>query len=153
MTGVQTCALPIYVSADALAVAAANVAGCSATGVRLTGPGSWFAALPADLAGRLSVVVSNPPYIATHEMSALPSEVADHEPHRALVAGPLGTEALDHLLDEGRRWLARPGALVLELAPHQAEAMADRAVALGWASVEVRTDLTGRPRVLVARSG
>ncbi|MFM8236906.1 MAG: peptide chain release factor N(5)-glutamine methyltransferase [Actinomycetota bacterium] len=140
-------------SIDALAVAAANVAGCAATRVRLAPPGSWFTALPTGLRGRLALVVANPPYIAEAEVAELPAEVADHEPYGALVAGPLGTEALDHLLAEGRRWVATPGALVLELAPHQAATMADRARALGWAEVVVHEDLTGRARVLVARAG
>jgi len=140
-------------SADALAVAAANVAGCAATRVRLAPPGPWFAALPAALAGTLAVVVANPPYIAEAETVGLPAEVVDHEPRAALVAGSRGTEALEHLLTEGRAWVATPGALVLELAPHQAEEMADRARALGWVEIAVHPDLTGRARVLVARSG
>lgn len=140
-------------SSDALAVAAANVAGCAATRVRLAPPGSWFAALPAELAGTLAVVVANPPYIAESEVPELPPEVVGYEPRGALVAGPRGTEALEVLLAEGRTWVATPGALVLELAPHQAEAMADRARSLGWVEVAVHPDLTGRPRVLVARSG
>jgi len=40
---------------------------------------------------------------------------------------------------------------VLELAPHQAEAASTTARAAGYAEVEVRDDLTGRPRALVAR--
>lgn len=141
------------VSVDALTVAAANVAGCAATRVRLAPPGPWCAPLPQELVGRLAVIVSNPPYLATAEMADLPNEVVAYEPHEALVAGPRGTEALEHLLDECRRWVTRPGALVLELAPHQAAAMTDRARALGWDEVAVHEDLTGRARVLVARAG
>lgn len=140
-------------SDDALAVAAANVSGCAATRVRLAPAGSWFAALPSELAGRLRVVVSNPPYVAEAEVAGLPSEVADHEPRAALVAGPRGTEALEHLLVEGRRWIATPGVLVLELAPHQAEAMTERARVAGWTEVAVHDDLSGRARALVARAG
>ena len=39
----------------------------AATRVRLA-RGSWFDALPAELRGRLRLVVSNPPYIAEHEV-------------------------------------------------------------------------------------
>ena len=48
-------------------------------------------------------------------------------------------------------WLARPAALVLEIAPHQAEPAVDLARAAGFDDVEVRADLTGRPRALVGR--
>jgi len=50
------------VSADALNVARANMAGCAATRVQLA-EGSWFDALPAELRGHLRLVVSNPPYV------------------------------------------------------------------------------------------
>ena len=67
------------------------------------------------------------------------------------MAGPAGTEGLEHLLDEARRWLRRPGVIVLELAPHQAEAMQARARAAGYDQVEGRGDLAARPRAVVAR--
>jgi release factor glutamine methyltransferase len=137
-------------SADALAVARANLAGLGrpAARVRLV-QGDWFAALPADLRGRLDLVVSNPPYVA--EAEALPPEVAEWEPHEALVAGPRGDEAALAILAEVPSWLARPGTLVLELAPAQAEGLAAAAAAAGATHVRVRPDLTGRERVLVAR--
>lgn len=139
------------VSADALAVARANLAGVgrAATRVRVL-EGDWFAALPVELRGRLAVVVSNPPYVASHE--ALPDEVARYEPHGALVAGRLGSEALDHLVDAAFDWLAPGGALVLESAPWQAPEVAKRARSRGYAEADVRPDLTGRPRAVVARA-
>lgn len=140
------------VSDDALAVARANLAGCAAARVRLA-TGSWFDALPHTLRGRLALVVSNPPYVAEAEAAALPDEVVAYEPRDALVAGPAGTEALEHLLGEAPAWLAPGAALVCELAPHQADAMVELARSVGYAGAEVRDDLTGRARVLVARTG
>lgn len=136
----------------ALDVARANIAGCAATRVRIAG-GSWFDALPETLRGRLELVVSNPPYIAEHELGALPEEVAGFEPHEALIAGPTGREALEHLLKHAREWMVHDGVLVCELAPHQADAVAERARAHGYVEVTVRPDLAGRPRVLVAHAG
>jgi release factor glutamine methyltransferase len=141
------------VSEDALAVARANVAGCAATRVRVADAGPWFDPLPAGLRGRLSLVVSNPPYVAEHEVANLPDEVAAHEPHGALVSGPSGTEAIEALLERVPAWLAPGAAFVCEIAPHQADAMSSFARNVGFAEVRVRDDLTGRPRVLVARAG
>jgi release factor glutamine methyltransferase len=141
------------VSADALAVARANLAGIGvvATRVRLA-EGSWFAALPADLRGRLRMVVSNPPYLAEHEVAHLPAVVVDWEPRGALVSGPSGLEAIDEIVEHAFDWLhPEGGALVVELAPHQAERAATSARERGFTAVEVVTDLVGRPRVLVAR--
>jgi release factor glutamine methyltransferase len=137
-------------SADALAVARANLAGLGRPGSRVRlAAGDWFAALPAELRGHLDLVVSNPPYVGEDE--ALPPEVVDWEPREALVAGPAGDEALLRILAEAPSWLARPGTVVLELAPAQAASVATGATAAGAAEVRVRPDLTGRERVLVAR--
>lgn len=138
-------------SLDALDVARANVAGCASTRVRLA-CGSWFDALPEELRGGLDLIVSNPPYVAEHEVSALPAEVAGFEPHGALVSGPTGCEALEHLLGYAHEWLVPTGVLVCELAPHQADAMLERARSLGY-EASVHVDLAGRQRVLVARAG
>jgi release factor glutamine methyltransferase len=141
------------VSDDALAVARANFAGAGSVAERLrAASGSWFDALPDDLRGRLRLVVSNPPYIAADEVATLPREVVDWEPRDALVSGPTGIEALEHIVREAPKWLDRRGSvLVCELAPHQAEAITAHATEQGFADVAVRPDLTGRDRVLVAR--
>jgi release factor glutamine methyltransferase len=140
------------VSPDALDVARANLAGCAATRVRLA-QGSWFDALPDTLRGRLELIVSNPPYVAEYEVDALPAEVSAYEPRRALVSGPSGDEALEHLLAHAREWLVEAGVLVCELAPRQADPMIATALRLGYADAFVRADLAGRLRVLVARAG
>lgn len=137
-------------SPDALHVAGANLAGLGRVATRVhLAEGSWFGALPPELRGRLDVVVSNPPYVADDE--PLPPEVADHEPRTALRAGPRGTEALEAVLGEVGSWLVPGGSVVLELAPHQAEAMAAEARRCGLVDVDVVDDLAGRRRVLVAR--
>jgi release factor glutamine methyltransferase len=137
---------------DALTVARANVAGCGAARVRLA-TGSWFDALPASLRGRVTMLVSNPPYVAESEAGELTDEVAKFEPYDALIAGPTGREALEHLVASARAWLSTRAALVCELAPHQADAMVAYARARGFGDALVRDDLSGRPRVLVARAG
>lgn len=137
----------------ALAVARANVAGIgsAATRVQLRA-GSWFDALPPELRGSLRVLVSNPPYVAEHEVTDLPRDVADWEPRDALVSGPTGYEALEVLVAGAREWLdPSGGALVLELAPHQAERALELAVAAGLEDARVDRDLVGRARCLVAR--
>jgi release factor glutamine methyltransferase len=138
-------------SAEALAVARANLAGLglAATRVRLA-QGMWYEALPQELRGRLRVIVSNPPYVAEAEYGGLPAEVRDHEPREALVAGPTGRECLEGLIDGALAWLEPGGAVVLEIAPHQAAVLADRAGGAGYEQVEVHADLSGRDRVLVA---
>jgi release factor glutamine methyltransferase len=141
------------VSEDALAVARANLAGVgsAATRVRLVS-GSWFAALPDTLRGALRVVVTNPPYVAEAEVRDLPAAVADWEPRLALVSGATGLEAIEAIIAEAPRWLdPAGGALVVELAPHQADRASTMATDVGFTTVTIHPDLAGRDRVLVAR--
>jgi len=138
-------------SADALEVAGANLAGLggfAATRVRLR-QGSWFDALPDEMRGAIDVMVSNPPYVADAEV--LPEEVERWEPRGALRAGPTGLECLSALIADAAKWLARPGTLVLELAPNQAAAVQAQSTAAGFVDVRVLHDLAGRGRALRAR--
>ncbi len=136
-------------SPDSLAVARANLIGLSRRAARgRVAEGSWFDALPDELVGRVDVLVSNPPYVAAGE--TLPADVADWEPNGALVAGARGDEDVLHLIENSPRWLRADGVVVLEMAPTQT---APAAVAAGelFGEVEVRTDLSGRDRAVVAR--
>ena len=140
-------------SPDAVAVAQANLAGLAgwaATRVRIV-EGDWWDGLPADLKGRIDLAVSNPPYVSSAEMEALPAEVVDWEPTGALEAGPAGTESIERILRAAPEWLSAEGAVVIELAPHQADAARALALSIGFAKAEVEPDLAGRPRALVAR--
>ncbi len=138
------------VSTDTLAVARANLAGLGrlAVGVRVA-EGSWFGALPDELAGRIDLVVSNPPYVRADEV--LPSVVAAWEPRDALVAGSSGLEAYDVLIPGAADWLARHGSLVLEAASDQVDELVQRCERAGFVSVSPFTDLAGRSRGVVAR--
>lgn len=137
-------------SADALAVAGANLAGLGrrAAAVRLV-EGDWYAALPAELAGRVDVIVSNPPYVAPTD--PLPPEVGDWEPREALVPGPTGLEAIEQIVAGAPGWLAPAGVLVVEIGEAQGDAVRRLAEAAGLEGATIHVDLAGRPRALVAR--
>jgi release factor glutamine methyltransferase len=135
----------------ALDVARANLAGVGRAGttVRMAW-GSWFAALPEELAGRLAVVVSNPPYLADDDPAVEPP-VRDWEPSGALFAGPDGLDALREVIAAAPAWLRHGGALVCEIGAGQGAAVAGLAEHAGLVDVEIRPDLAGLDRVLVAR--
>lgn len=138
------------VSEAALEVARANLAGIGRAASRVSiSRGSWFDALASDLRGSIDVIVSNPPYVGDREH--LPQLVADWEPTIALRSGPDGTRDLESLVEEAARWLAPSGSLVLEMAPTQTSQIASLAEGRGFEHVEVRVDLAGRPRSIIAR--
>ena len=137
------------VSSDALAVARANLAGLGSLGgsVRLA-EGHWFDALPPELAGSITVVVANPPYVAS--LDDVEPDVAAWEPAIALLADDDGRADLIHLVDRAPDWLTADGALVLEMDPGQVPTIEARARAR-FADVDVIEDLAGRRRGIVAR--
>ncbi|HUF32846.1 MAG TPA: peptide chain release factor N(5)-glutamine methyltransferase [Acidimicrobiales bacterium] len=138
-------------STEALEVARANLAGVGRPGARVRlVEGDWFDALPGELAGQVDVVVANPPYVAASD--DLPAVVDEWEPAGALVSGPTGMEDIEHIVRTSAAWLAAGGALVVELAPHQAVAALDLAVEAGLVDATVEPDLSGRLRALVARA-
>jgi release factor glutamine methyltransferase len=142
-------------SEDALAVASANLAGLGtkAAGKARLVQGSWWHALPGELKGALDLAVTNPPYVAENELASLPPEVFRWEPLQALIAGPSGLEALSAITAEALAWLAPRSAFVAEIAPHQDRVAVELAYSAGFEEAFVKPDLTGRPRVLVARRG
>ena len=138
------------VSADALAVASANLAGLGRAAARVTlHEGDWFEALPGALRGSIDVVVSNPPYIGAGE--ELPPVVADWEPAVALWSGPTGCEAVEQVIGGASSWLRPSGSLVLEVASYRAQDMAHMAAERGFVDVRVERDLAGLERVVMGR--
>lgn len=137
-------------SAQALEVARANVERHEVSGrVEL---------VEADLGGPLGgakapfdVVVSNPPYVSEEEWRTLAPEVRDHEPKDALVPGPSGLEAYRALAPAARDALGLGGWLALELGWRSAAGARAAVETAGFHSIDVRDDLRGIARVLVAR--
>ena len=111
--------------------------------------GDLFGALPDGLRGRVDLLVSNPPYVASGEWSQLPPEVRS-EPRRALVAGERGTEILARLAAEARAWLSSSGMVVVEIGETQGD-VAMAAFGAHRMTASVHHDLAGRPRFVVGR--
>ena len=140
------------VSSDALDVARANLAGIGRAGARVrVAQGDWYSALPESLRGNVDVIVANPPYIA-HGDPEVDEVVVRHEPHAALFSGDDGLAALRSIIIGAPRWLRTGGTLVMEIGHRQADAVREMCTTAGLRNVEVRRDLAGRDRVLVARA-
>ena len=144
------------VSPDALELAACNARRVAATTVTFH-LGSWFDALRDELAGRVNVLCSNPPYVSANERGALAREL-DHEPELALVAGD-GTDgtpgfaAVEAVVTGAPRWLAPGGTLLVEHAGTHRDAAVAAAVRAGLEVVADHDDLAGLPRVLEGSPG
>ena len=131
------------ISVPALQVAAAN-------GRRLGANVDWVACdLASSLSGNVDLVVSNPPYIAARDKTTLPREVRDYEPEIALYGGIDGLDVYRRLIPQAERLLKSGGWLVMEIGHNQGDTV--RGMLGAWKEVEVRTDLAGLPRVILAQ--
>ena len=101
------------------------------------------------LAERFDLVLCNPPYIAESERASLAPEVARHDPHGALFAGPDGLDAYRTILPDLARLLAPNGRALFEIGATQAQAVSEIARVAGLAIVEIKRDLAGRDRCVV----
>jgi release factor glutamine methyltransferase len=103
-------------------------------------------------AERLRAVVSNPPYISRAEGGDLPAAVRDWEPHLALFSDDDGMAAVRAIIRDAPMVLESGGWLVLEIDARRAALVRECATTdARWSDVELRMDLTGRERFLVAR--
>ena len=109
--------------------------------------GDLLEPVPADLRGSVDLVVSNPPYVEEHELSALPREVLA-DPVLALAGG---IEVYERLFAQAADVLRPGGAVVVEIGASQASRVGAAAADAGFGSVEVEADLNGRDRIVTAR--
>ena len=129
------------ISADALAVAAANR---DRIGLDVC---LKQADLLDGLGGGWDAILANPPYVAEGDRAQLPRELA-HEPEGALFAGPDGLAVIRRLLPAAAATEA--ALLALEVGEGQADGVAAMALAAGFDEAAVLDDLAGIGRVVVA---
>lgn len=135
-------------SAEALAVARANAGHNGLAGRTRFLHADWENGDWAEGLGRFDCILANPPYVETD--AELDCDVAGHEPHGALFAGPEGLDAYRVLVPQLPGLLAERGIAVIEIGAAQDGAVARIAQASGFAT-ELRRDLAGRPRALILR--
>ena len=108
--------------------------------------GDLFDPLPDHLRRTVDLIVSNPPYLAEAELADLPVDVRDHEPTMALVAGPVGDEALARIANASAEWLRPGGVVVCEISEFHGPVVADHFASLGG---EIRRDLSDKERFVI----
>ncbi|WP_446040723.1 putative protein N(5)-glutamine methyltransferase [Streptomyces sp. SID1121] len=82
--------------------------------------GDLYDPLPAELAGRVDVLLANVPYVPTREIALLPPEARLHEARVALDGGADGLDVLRRVTAGAARWLAPGGRLLFETSERQA---------------------------------
>ena len=110
--------------------------------------GDGFAAVPEG--ARFDLIISNPPYIPTAEISGLQPEVRDYDPPCALDGGPDGLDFFRRLAVEARPFLKAGGKIMLEFGDGQAGGIREIFERQKWVVDAVEKDYTQRPRILIA---
>jgi len=137
--------LGIDVSEEALAVARDNAASLDLNTRSTFLRGDWTAGLHDS---SFDLVVSNPPYIASHVIETLEPEVRDHEPRLALDGGADGLDAYRQLAPEILRVLKPGGLFAVEIGYDQSVAVEALFRAAGGQGVRTVKDLSTHDRVV-----
>jgi release factor glutamine methyltransferase len=137
--------LGIDVSEEALAVARENAANLGLAGRLALLRGDWTEGLAE---ASFDLVVSNPPYIASHVIETLEPEVRDHEPRLALEGGADGLMHYRRLAPEILRVLKPGGRFAVEIGYDQKAAVEALFHEAGAAQVQTLRDLGDRDRVV-----
>ena len=99
---------------------------------------------------QFDLVVSNPPYISSVEITNLQAEVKDYEPHNALTDGKGGFSIIEKIVDETPHFLKPRGFLLMEIGFDQSTEVRKMFDANVWQKVEILPDLQGIPRMVKA---
>lgn len=113
--------------------------------------GNWFEPV-RDLERYFDVIVSNPPYISSHELEILPPEITQYEPREALDGGPDGLEAIRLIIKQASDHIVAWGWLIFEIGHDQWAAVEKLITGSGaysdWAVIK---DYSGYDRVVMTR--
>lgn len=136
----------VELSEDALVYTKQNFAKYAPTATLVQG--DLADAFP-ELNGQVDVLVSNPPYIPDDMIPIYP-EVHLHDPSMALYGGADGLDLVRKVESSAKRLLRKGGALVIEHADMQGDAIRELILNLGWRQCSTHKDLSGRDRATTA---
>ena len=97
------------------------------------------------------IIVSNPPYIPSEDITNLQTEVRDFEPLNALTDGKDGLSIIENIIVNSPKFLRPKGFLLMEIGFGQAEPVNEMFSADIWQSIEILPDLQGIPRMVRAQ--
>ena len=136
----------VDISPDAAAVARVNLDACGLAGRAEVRIGDWT----SGLEGQFDLIVSNPPYISTADLSRLPREVRNFDPWLALDGGFDGLAAYRQIMPGSRSSLVPGGWLLVECGAGQAAKVAAIAEQYDFTDIMTYRDLAGLDRVVAA---
>ena len=105
--------------------------------------------LSSSLAGKVTAIIANLPYVSHTEWDRLSPDVKDFEPCLALDGGPDGLDVYRRLLQEAPCLLAPEGVVLMEIGIGQADPLCQEIAASKFLKVvNVQPDSQGIPRMV-----
>ena len=108
---------------------------------------------PSNFLGKFDLIVSNPPYITTEEMTQLPKSVADYEPHLALHGGDDGLDFYRSIAKNYAEALKPGGYLCFEFGMGQGDDVCAILEANQYTILERSRDYNDIERAVIAQYG
>jgi release factor glutamine methyltransferase len=140
----------VDLSPSALKIAKSNAATCEFKDRLNFYQGYWWEPL-SFLKGKVSGMVSNPPYIPTQLIPQLQIEVRQHEPSLALDGGNDGLDCLRHLIETSPLYLQSGGLWFVEIMAGQAPIVAEMLERQGnYRNIKIIEDLSSIERFVIA---
>lgn len=99
---------------------------------------------------KYDVIVSNPPYIGADEKYLMRKNVLNHEPHLALFAEGDALIFYKTIALKALQSLTNEGVLYFEINENKAVEVAEILKHSGYADVEIKNDMSGKPRMAKA---
>ena len=135
------------ISAEALAIAEKNAADLGLSERINLHEGDLLKPLAGQ---KYHAILSNPPYIPDADIPGLQPEVREHEPRIALAGGADGLDFYRRIAAGAKDFLLEGGFLAVEIGIHQADEVRRIVEENGLARAEIRRDLAGIDRVVIA---
>jgi release factor glutamine methyltransferase len=132
----------------AVTCAVANLAGVGGRAYA----GDLFGALPADLRGRVDLLLANVPYVPSDAIALMPPEARLHEARVALDGGADGLDVARRVIAAAPTWLAPGGSLLFETSEDQAPSALESVAAAGLVPRLVTDDDRGATVVVGTRT-
>ncbi|MDR2377247.1 MAG: peptide chain release factor N(5)-glutamine methyltransferase [Puniceicoccales bacterium] len=144
----RSCVMAVDLDPAALDLARENAERNRVDNIRFV-RSDWF----EKIQGRFDLMVANPPYLTAEELESAEPEVRDYEPRKALGAAEEGLAELLRILRSAKNFMTPSAWLVMEMGIAHGEVLKREAESLGFGSVHIRRDLSGRPRFFLASQG
>jgi release factor glutamine methyltransferase len=137
------------ISSQALSVARENASACGVASITFV-QGCLYDPLHGGGRG-FDLIISNPPYIPTGELSHLPAGIRDYEPRCAFDGGIDGLEFYRKIAGQAHQYLKPGGYLLLEVGDKQSADVCEIISLTGsYSPAETVKDLLGIERVVKA---